>query len=136
MSQPPPSQPPPSIARAPGWYPDPNVGDQRRYFDGERWTPFTHSDVAKSADQRRYILNEQVQTMAARGWAVESQTDYMAIMALRRPVNHGLHAALSLLTLGFWLIVWAIVAAANAGAMRETVQVDANGNVTHRRLAQ
>ena len=30
---------PPSVATTPGWYGDPSDGHQRRWWDGERWTP-------------------------------------------------------------------------------------------------
>jgi hypothetical protein len=55
-------------------------------------------------------LPEQIQRLVINGWRVESQTDQMALMVKGRRPEHILHFVLTMLTFGFWAIVWIFLA--------------------------
>jgi hypothetical protein len=127
---------------APGWYPDPNAGGANlmRYWDGSAWTDRVHggSEVnteRRTADERKVILAQQLQTAAARGLRIESQSDFQAVLVEGKPVNHVLHAILTIFTCLAWGIVW-IVLAATGGEKREMVVVDEFGNVIWQNLGK
>jgi hypothetical protein len=145
-----------------GWYPDPrqpNTG-QQRYWDGVAWTdriaspgqatrtgqaPGAPGPAAmaapaisterKTPEERRAILAQQVQFAAARGRRIESQSDYQAVLVTGQPVNHTLHAILTIFTCLLWGIVWAIIAG-TGGEKREMVVVDEFGNVQYTALGK
>lgn len=143
----------------PGWYPDPNSGDGAtlRYWDGSSWTDHRSAPEGPAAaggqgpdpaipvgqfrttvipdDERRNILAQQIQMAAARGLRVENQDRYQAILVEGQPVNHVLHAILTLATCLLWGIVWAVLAA-TGGEKRHLITVDEYGNVTHQRLGK
>lgn len=85
--------------------------------------------VERSPDERRQILEQAVaDTIAHPGtWRVESQSDYDAIVT--KKTNHVLHLILSIVTLGWWLPVWLIVAILNQ-MQKRVLTVDAYGNVS------
>ena len=60
---------------------------------------------------------------------MESQNDFSAVLVKGHRVNHAMHAIVSLLTLGFWLVGWAIVAGVG-GEKRTVATVDEYGNVS------
>jgi Protein of unknown function (DUF2510) len=113
-----------------GWYPDPSGTPGQRYFDGTDWTEH-RSDLpanrTMSDDQRAEILNQALATAVARGGRIESHSRFQAVVVRGRPVNHVLHAILTLFTC-LWGIVWLIVGT-TGGERREVVQVDPYGNV-------
>lgn len=82
----------------------------------------------KSADERKALLARHVQMSIARGGRVESQSDFNAVIVYGKPVNHVLHAILTIFLLGLWLFVW-IPLALMGGQKREMVTVDEYGNV-------
>jgi hypothetical protein len=83
----------------------------------------------KSGEERRAALALTVGNEVAKGWRVESQTDYQAVLAKGKRTSHGLHLFLSIITLGLWLIVWAIVWFVNR-EQREIVRVDEYGGTS------
>ena len=95
----------------------------------------TSTDGKVSPQRRKEILAQILSTHLARPgqWRVETQADYYAIVVGRRPVNHILHLFLSVLTLGFWLIVWLGVAMTR-GEKRYRLSVDEHGNGTIEKL--
>lgn len=61
----------------------------------------------KTADQRKEIVARAISMQLARGGArVESQSDFSAVIVHGKPVNHILHLILTVITLGFWVLVW------------------------------
>lgn len=126
----------------PGWYPDPNAGGANlmRYWDGDAWTDRVQggsevSTTRRTADERKVILSQQLQTAAARGLRIESQSDFQAVLVEGKPVNHVLHAILTIFTCLLWGIVWAIIAA-TGGESRQMVVVDEFGNVLWQKLGK
>jgi len=129
-------------ANAPAdWYPDPDGGaNMLRYWDGEAWTDHVHAGgevntTRRSADERKVILAQQLQTAAARGLRIESQSDFQAVLVEGKPVNHVLHAILTIFTCLLWGIVWAIIAG-TGGETRQMVMVDEFGNVVWQNLGK
>ena len=127
---------------SPGWYPDPNAGGANlmRYWDGGAWTDRVQggsevSTTRRTADERKVILSQQLQTAAARGLRIESQSDFQAVLVEGKPVNHTLHAILTIFTCLLWGIVWAIIAA-TGGEKRQMVVVDEFGNVIWQQLGK
>lgn len=126
----------------PGWYPDPNAGGANlmRYWDGGAWTDRVQggsevSTTRRTADERKVILSQQLQTAAARGLRIESQSDFQAVLVEGKPVNHTLHAILTIFTCLLWGIVWAIIAG-TGGETRQMVVVDEFGNVLWQKLGK
>jgi hypothetical protein len=137
-----PREPEAPSSPSPGWYPDPNAGGANlmRYWDGSGWTDQVHggSEVntnRRTTDERKVILAQQLQTAAARGLRIESQSDFQAVLVEGKPVNHVLHAILTIFTCLLWGIVWAIIAA-TGGEKRQMVVVDEFGNVLWQKLGK
>ena len=82
--------------------------------------------IADSA--RITLLDAEVAEWIREGWRVESRSDFQAVMAAGKPVNHLLHLILSLITGGLWLVVW-LAMTLTGGEDRELVQVDADGEI-------
>lgn len=87
----------------------------------------------KSAEERKEILARQIQNAAATGARVETQSDFQAIVVRGKPVNHVLHAILTLFTIGIWAIAW-IILALTGGEKREMLVVDEWGNPSIQKL--
>ena len=87
----------------------------------------------KTAEERKELLARQIQSAAAQGGRVETQSDFQAILVNGKPVNHVVHAVVSLFTLGLWLPAWLIFALVG-GEKREMRLVDEWGNPSIQRL--
>jgi len=125
----------------PGWYPDPNSPNQQRHWDGSAWSDKVMpagtavSTVRRSPDERKAMLAQQVQQAVGRGLRIESQSDYQAVLVEGKPINHTLHAILTIFTCLVWGIVWAVIAG-TGGEKREMIVVDEFGNVQHQKLGK
>lgn len=80
-----------------------------------------------SPTERRAILAERIQEQARKGYRIESQQDFQAIMVKGHRPNHILHLLLTVLTVGLWAIVWVNVAIWG-GERRRMIVVDEYGN--------
>ncbi len=89
----------------------------------------------RSADERKAILARQIQMAAASGRRIESQSDFQAVLVVGKPVNHVLHAILTIFTCLLWGIVWLIVGL-SGGEKRELLVVDEFGNVQIQHLGK
>lgn len=78
--------------------------------------------------RRTVVLDWTVNEYVANGWRVESRSPTQAIMARGEPVNHVLHAILTIFTCLLWGIVWIAIAASNK-IERVVVTVDLAGHV-------
>ena len=87
----------------------------------------------KSSEERKEILARQIQSAAATGARVETQSEFQAIVVRGKPVNHVLHAILTLFTIGLWAIAW-IILALTGGEKREMLVVDEWGNPSIQKL--
>ena len=82
-------------------------------WDGAKWV----ASLAGEVNQRVRI-----------GWRVESTLPGQVVMVRGRRPNHILHLLLSVLTLGWWLIVWLIIAA-SVKETRTVLTVNPDGSV-------
>ena len=87
----------------------------------------------KTADERKGILAQQITNRVAMGMRVETQSDYQAVLVKGRPINHVLHLILTLVTVGFWGVVWVILFFMG-GERREIINIDEWGNPQISRL--
>lgn len=85
--------------------------------------------------ERRAILDEQVRRYAARGYRLHVRTDVTALMKkpgwVRSRSSMNLACALTVLTIGFWIVVELVVYA--LGVYREKsvhLEVDPHGEVS------
>lgn len=83
--------------------------------------------MAKAANNE--ALNIAVHNEVVNGWRVESQTTSQAIVVKGKPINHGIHVFLDVITAGFWLLVHIPVWLVNKRQVK-TIRVDASGNVS------
>lgn len=79
-----------------------------------------------SLEKRKEVLSRQIQTAVAKGGRIESQSDTVAIVVTGKKVNHLLHFIIGIFTLGFWWIVW-IILAISGGEKRQMITVDEFG---------
>jgi len=112
-----------------------------RYWDGSTWTHQIKEGLTevnttrRSSDERKASLAQQLQSAVARGLRIESQSDYQAVLVQGKPVNHTLHAIITIFSCGLWGIVW-IVMAITGGEKREMIVVDEFGNVQLQKLGK
>jgi hypothetical protein len=81
----------------------------------------------KTPEERKALLAQAVANWVHKGWRVESQTDFQAVMVKGHRPNHILHLILTIITLGIWAIVW-ILLTLLGGEKRAVVSVDEYGN--------
>lgn len=79
-------------------------------------------------DQRTAVLDWTISEYVARGWRLETRSPTQAVMARGKPVNHVLHAILTIFTCLVWGLVWIVLAASNKQE-RIALTVDQAGNV-------
>lgn len=85
--------------------------------------------IRKTADERKEALARTIANQVASGARVESQSDYQAVLVKGGKINHILHLILTVLTAGFWVIVW-VALALLGGEKRSIVACDEWGNVS------
>ncbi|MEK8142877.1 hypothetical protein NKH18_13885 [Streptomyces sp. M10(2022)] len=70
------------------------------------------------------MVNQRI----ASGWRVESRSETQAVLVRGQPVNHVLHAVLTVFSCLLWGAVWTVLALANR-VERVALTVDAQGHV-------
>lgn len=80
------------------------------------------------ATQRGLILDWVVSRRVAAGWRVESRSVSQAVLVRGQPVNHVLHAFLTVFSCFVWGVVWAVLALTD-DVERVVLTVDAQGQV-------
>ncbi|MGX6446846.1 hypothetical protein ACVU7I_02080 [Patulibacter sp. S7RM1-6] len=94
--------------------------------------PFNTSAV-KTVEERKLALTQQVRSLVTQGARIESQNEFEAVVAVGQPVNHTLHAIITLFTCGLWGLVW-IVLGITGGVKRQMVTVDEYGYVSVQKI--
>lgn len=86
------------------------------------------SGATPDATQRGLILDWVVSQRVAAGWRVESRSGSQAVLVRGHPVDHVLHAFLTVFSCCVWGVVWAVLALTNK-VERVVLTVDAKGQV-------
>ena len=87
----------------------------------------------KTTQERRELLARLIAGQVPRGWRVESQSEFQAVLVSGRPINHVLHLILTLITCSLWGLAWASLAFFG-GEKRQIANVDEWGNITISRV--
>ena len=72
-------------------------------------SPLENSPDA-SPERRATALNQAVEDCIMAGGTVMQRTDYSAIIGQKKPIPHGAHIFLCIITLGLWLTPYLIIA--------------------------
>ena len=88
--------------------------------------------AVKTPEQRKELLARAIASEIRQGARIESQSDFQAVTVRGSKPNHILHLILTLITLGFWGIIW-IAVAALGGEKRGVIDVDEYGNTNIQR---
>ncbi|MEU1086870.1 hypothetical protein ACFYPN_00570 [Streptomyces sp. NPDC005576] len=78
--------------------------------------------------QRGLVLDWAVTQRIADGWRVESRSWAQAVLVRGQPVNHVLHAFLTVFTCFLWAPVWLVLTLVNK-VERAVLTVDAQGHI-------
>jgi hypothetical protein len=89
--------------------------------------------IIKTADERKVILDRALQTWGAKGWRIETRSDFQATIAKGKEIGHVLHLLLTVFTVGLWLIIWLVLGIAG-GVKRKMITVDEFGNLVEQKL--
>lgn len=89
--------------------------------------------IIQTADERRATLDRALQARGARGWRIETRSEFQATIAKGKEVSHVLHFLLTVFTLGLWLIFW-LGLGVLGGVKRRMLTVDEFGNVVDQKL--
>lgn len=88
--------------------------------------------IIKSTDERLMILSQTITRYTAFGARVLNKEDNTFTAVLLQPapkINHALHAVLTLITAGLWLLIWLIIILANGKDKRFVISVNEYGVV-------
>lgn len=80
------------------------------------------------AVRRALILDWAVSQRIASGWRVESRSETQVVMVRGRPLNHVLHAVLTVFSCFLWGVVWLVLGVTNK-VERIALTVDAMGDI-------
>lgn len=87
----------------------------------------------KTPQERKELLARTIQGQVASGGRIESQSDFQAVIVKGKPVNNVLQLILTIVTIGFWGIVW-LALLLFGGEKRSMVTVDEFGNVSVQKI--
>ena len=79
-------------------------------------------------EQRAESLNQALMMAVGRGGRVESHTRFQAVIVYGRPVNHVLHAILTVFSCSLWGVMW-IILSFTVHERREVLQVGPYGHI-------
>lgn len=92
--------------------------------------------ILLSEQERKRKLADYVRNACAKGWLIESQNEFNAVLFSGQPCNHTLHALVTiiggLLTCGFlllWGLIW-IILAISQYQQRMILSIDEYGEIT------
>lgn len=91
------------------------------------------SGTVKTPEQRKSMLDSALNLYGARGFRTENRSHFQATVSKGKETRHAMHIALSLLTLGVWLVVY-IPLWLLAGIRRRLVSIDGYGNTVEQKL--
>ena len=84
-----------------------------------------------TVDRRRQIFASTIQTQVSTGGRIESQEAFQAVVVLRPRPNRRRHLIITLLTGGFWLVMWLVREfTLRPYKKRQLISVDEFGRVT------
>ena len=78
-----------------------------------------------------------ISTKTMQGFMVADRNDKALVAVLVKPgekVNHLLHFLISVISCGFWLLVWAFLAFVKAKEQRVRISIDNGGNVIEEKI--
>jgi hypothetical protein len=84
-------------------------------------------------ETRKRALANAVQGELLHGGRLESQTAFAAVLVFGKPVNHVLHAILTIFTCLLWGVVW-IILSMSGGEKKIVISVDEYGNMWRKNL--
>lgn len=93
--------------------------------------PNPYFEPVHAGSDRAEALENTIAVCAGQGWRLQSTYGGIATMVSGQPINHVLHALLSIFTLGLWLPFWLLVVATNSGEKRLTIIADHDGNIRY-----
>lgn len=102
--------------------------NQERFRDATTAPAVGGGTTAISEDQRTQLLAQAIQGQVVGGSRVESQGPFNAVLVRGKKINHLLQFFLTLLTVGWWGLVW-IGLAIWGGEKRTMLTVDNYGNI-------
>ena len=91
--------------------------------------PIILSTTERSDAERKVILEKKIILYVSRGWNLDTQTEFAAVLRTGKRLNHILHLLLSLVTFGFWILVWIFLGLINR-VSTTTITVDKFGNTS------
>lgn len=91
--------------------------------------PLILSTTERSDTERKSLLEQQIISYVSRGWRLDTQTDFAAVLSSGKRLNHILHLLLSIVTFGIWIIFWIVMGITNKIAT-VTISVDKFGNTS------
>ncbi|MEU8508046.1 hypothetical protein AB0C40_25695 [Streptomyces brevispora] len=107
----------------------------KRRHEPQGWSALQPPPGYYSADgrppdamQRALILDWAVSQRIAGGWRVESRSETQVVMVRGRPLNHVLHAVLTVFSCFLWGVVWLVLGVTNK-VERIALTVDAMGDI-------
>lgn len=84
-----------------------------------------------SPEERKSKLARALAYAVTQGGTLESQAEYLYVVRYgeERRVNHVLHLLLTILTGGFWILVWGLLILTNKRPPRDMITIDDYGNL-------
>jgi hypothetical protein len=89
--------------------------------------------ILKTAEERRATLDRTLQLWGAKGWRIETRSEFQATIAKGKEINNLLHLFLTIITLGIWLIFWLGLGIVG-GVKRRMITVDEFGNIVEQKI--